>query len=370
MVKSDDTEYRALVSVVIPAYNAAAFIERTLKSVSSQTWSELEILVVDDGSTDKTVDIVTRLAEKDARIKLLQQQNQGVSAARNLGISNARGDYIALLDADDTWMPEKIARQMEVFEDSPEQVGLVYTKSFRVFEDGRPSLYSVGNELEGEVFFTLIQGNFIENASSPLIRRTCFDRVGLFSLEYQLMQAQGCEDWDMYLRVAEHYQFRLVREHLTGYWQSTSSMSANWEVMLRSYRLMMEQVRKRHVDIPGYVFRWSRSNYYFYLANQASRGCDVISSMKLMARTIACDPVMLLNRRFQRLVGRVLLQSLRGGKRKPPPVAATEKGKNNVGGPGGRSPRVGYIWRQIFKQRMQRLNKSKGHGANRGKTSR
>lgn len=347
-----------LVSAVVPAYNAAAFVERTLNSARAQTWPELEILVVDDGSRDDTANIVSRLAEADPRIRLLQQENKGVSAARNLGIGHARGEYIALLDADDIWMPQKIERQMQVFQAGSPRIGLVYTRSVRIFEDGRPPVYSRGNEVEAEAFFTLLTGNFLQNASTPLIRRACFDKVGVFSLEYRKQQAQGCEDWDMYLRIAEHYEFGLVREYLTGYWQSAGSMSSNRDGMHRSYRLLMGGVRKRHPDLPGHVFRWSRANYFLYLAHLASRGGYRSSAMRLITAAVAFDPLLLANPHLQRVLGKTLL----GARRPRVTRAQTDTAQSApAGGETGSGVRgSSHLWRYLADRRRKQLELFRG----------
>lgn len=101
------------VSVIIPAYNAEAFIGRTLESVLAQTYENIEVLVVDDGSRDRTAEIVASFAQKDSRVILLKQQNAGVAAARNLAIEKSRGEYIAPLDADDIWYPSKLDKQVQ-----------------------------------------------------------------------------------------------------------------------------------------------------------------------------------------------------------------------------------------------------------------
>jgi glycosyltransferase involved in cell wall biosynthesis len=340
---------RPLVSVIIPAFNAAAIIERTIRSVTAQTYPELEILVVNDGSTDETGSVVRDLSAEDDRIELLTQENQGVSAARNLGIQHSSGEFVAPLDADDIWMPEKTEKQVEVFRTSPASVGVVYTYSERIFEDGRPSIYSASQE-EGYVFFALLLGNFLQNASTPLIRRRCLDDVGTYSLDYRAANAQGCEDWDIYLRLAERYEYRVVCEYLTGYWQSTGSMSADWRLMDRSYRLMMDGVRKRHPDIPGYVLRWSRSNYFVYLAQRAAHASEVRSSLQSVLRAVVLDPFLLANRRLQRLVARNLLRLIRGDKSAPP----VDGNRKPLAGQTGRRDRG--IWGARVRQRSKRLD--------------
>jgi glycosyltransferase involved in cell wall biosynthesis len=126
-----------LVSVIIPAYNEAATIERTISSVRSQTYSNLEMQVVDDGSTDETAAIVQRLAGIDHRIMLLRKPNGGLSSARNYGIAHAGGEFIAPIDADDLWHPDKIKKQMAVMRDGGDQVGLVYCWSRAIDERDR-----------------------------------------------------------------------------------------------------------------------------------------------------------------------------------------------------------------------------------------
>jgi glycosyltransferase involved in cell wall biosynthesis len=105
-----------LVSVVIPAYNAASFIERTINSVLSQTYQNFEILVINDGSKDNTLEVIQKLSQKDPRIKVLDKKNSGVSDTRNLGIEMSKGDFIAFLDADDIWLPNKLEIQVSLMQ--------------------------------------------------------------------------------------------------------------------------------------------------------------------------------------------------------------------------------------------------------------
>jgi glycosyltransferase involved in cell wall biosynthesis len=189
-----------LVSVIIPAYNAEAFISRTLQSVISQTYKNIEILVVDDGSRDKTVEIVESFAQKDSRIILLKQPNSGVASARNLAIENSRGEYIAPIDADDIWYPQKLEKQVQCMLQGDISVGLVYAWSvFIDKEDKIIGQYSPHNYLnilsvEGEVFPAMLYTNFIINSSAPLIRRVCFEKIGGYNCELREQNAQGCED--------------------------------------------------------------------------------------------------------------------------------------------------------------------------------
>jgi glycosyltransferase involved in cell wall biosynthesis len=168
-----------LVSVIIPAYNAERFIARTLESVLSQSYKNIEVLIINDGSTDRTLEIAESFARDDSRIRILHQPNLGATAARNCGIKSSKGEYIAPLDADDIWHEEKIQAQVEGFQRCGPSAGLVYSWSIIVDEKGNP-LAGIAHEYRGNVLAELIYSNFVGNGSCPLIRRSCFRKVGDF----------------------------------------------------------------------------------------------------------------------------------------------------------------------------------------------
>jgi glycosyltransferase involved in cell wall biosynthesis len=282
-----------LVSVVLPAYNAAPFIRRTLESVLAQTYEKLEVLVVDDGSTDATIDIVKEMAARDQRVVLLRQPNRGVAAARNLAIEVSRGEFIAPIDADDIWYPHKIERQVECLTQAGPSVGVVYCWWTRIDEDDRITGYSPQWTIEGNVFMALIYRNFVGNASLPLIRRAALDRVGLYDPGLKAQDAQGCEDRDIYLRLAERYEFRVVPDYLMGYRKVSTSMSRNHLKMLRSYNLVAEAIRSRHPEVPEKVFRWSQSHFYMYIANTSASCGHHGDAIRFTMQAISTDPVLL-----------------------------------------------------------------------------
>ena len=293
-----------LVSVIIPAYNAEAFIRKTLDSVLSQTYKDIEVLVVDDGSKDRTPEIVESFAKRDTRITLFQQSNQGVAAARNLAIEKSRGEYIAPIDADDIWYPEKLEKQVECMLESDPSVGLVYAWSVKIDENdsiiGLNSSRIYSEYLEGKVYTTLAYLNFLGCASTPLIRRTCFNKIGGYNCQLKERNAQGCEDWDIYLRIAEYYQFRLVPEFLIGYRQVIGSMAGNCIAMAKSFHLVMADVQQRHPEIPNYIYQWSTSHFYTYLFWKSYAGGDYLSSIFWLYETLKVDFTPLLCGRLYR----------------------------------------------------------------------
>ncbi|HIK04013.1 MAG TPA: glycosyltransferase family 2 protein [Trichormus sp. M33_DOE_039] len=278
-----------LVSVIIPAYNAAAFIERTLHSVINQTYANIEVMVVDDGSDDKTSEIVQSIVQKDDRVSLLHQQNSGVAAARNLAIKYAKGEFIAPIDADDIWYPQNLEKQVQCFQASDSSVGLVYAWSIVIDENDNP----VGDfhvaEYEGEVYIALLYSNFLGNASSSLIRRSCLEIVGGYDCELKANGCQGCEDWDLYLRIAERYQVRVVPEFLIGYRQTTASMSHDYNSMISSQQFLLTSVQQRHPEIPHDLYRWSYSLFHIYMSRKCSISGKNFQSLYYLYKALQFD---------------------------------------------------------------------------------
>ncbi len=278
-----------LISVIIPAYNAENFIAKTLLSVLSQTYQNIEILVVNDGSTDTTAEIVTSFTQKDSRVILLQQSNTGVAAARNLAIAKARGEYIAPIDADDIWYPQNLEKQVESLIKSEPSVGVVYSWSLDINEKDLLTGGFYNSTIEGQVYKALVYKYFIGNASSSLIRRICFEKVGGYNCQLKAQSAQGCEDWELHLRIAEHYQFKVVPEFLVGYRQIPSSMSCNYAAMAKSHSLIMADVRHSHPEIPASIYHWSSSNFYIYLAVKSNRSSNHRSTLFWLYRAFKED---------------------------------------------------------------------------------
>lgn len=279
-----------LVSVIMPAYNAAAFIRVAIASALAQTYSNLEVLVVDDGSTDETPQIVAEMAQADGRVRLLQQPNGGVAQARNFAIAQARGEFIAPLDADDIWMPTKIARQVAAMHQGGPRVGLVYTWWLGTDEAGEMVEAGAQWDVEGQVLQALLYCNFIGNASVPLFRREALDRVGAYDPQLRARKAQGCEDWDITLRVAEHYEARCAPAYLSCYRNVSNSMSKNYEAMARSHEIVANAVRTRHPSVPDEVFRWSRGLLLLWLSGLSYHDGNYRDSLRWSLRLLRTDP--------------------------------------------------------------------------------
>jgi glycosyltransferase involved in cell wall biosynthesis len=207
-------------SVIISTYNRAALLPTAITSVLQQTFQDFEIIVVDDASQDETPAVVADF--QDHRIRYIRhERNAGAAGARNTGVTNATGEYIAFLDDDDEWLPEKLALQVDVLENSPAQVGVVYTGRSTIDGATKKVVSILIPTQRGDLLPELRKGNPITN-SSVLLRKECFSRVGLF--DEQLAYNQ---DYDMWIRIAGAYHFEYVAKPLVKYTVHGRSLSAN-----------------------------------------------------------------------------------------------------------------------------------------------
>jgi glycosyltransferase involved in cell wall biosynthesis len=239
-----------LVTVAIPAFNAASTIGATLDSVLSQTHRALDVIVVDDGSTDGTAQIVESFAERDNRVRLIRTRNGGVARARNVAADAALGAFIAPVDADDLWHPVKIEKQLAALDRAGPRAGFAYTFYRRIDSDDRVRHDGSPVVCEGSVFVRLIMNNFVGNGSALLIRREAYADVGGYDPRLQARGAHGCEDYLIQTMIARRWTVALVPEFLVGYRETPGAMSENWERMFRSNLEMLNIIRDEAPDAP------------------------------------------------------------------------------------------------------------------------
>jgi glycosyltransferase involved in cell wall biosynthesis len=277
--------------------------------------------VVDDGSTDRTPEIVRAQAEADPRFRLVRQTNAGVTRARNRGIAEAKAGLVAFLDADDLWHPEKIERQLRRLEERPE-AGLVWCWSIGIDENDAimPQRVSPAH-FEGDVFAAMLFQNFIGNASAPLVRRECLDAIGGFDERLWDLGAHRVEDRKFYLDIAERYDFALVPDFLVGYRQRAGTASWDWEGMLRSHRLIMEDVRRRRPELPKRLFRWSTGRVEFYLGLRAASQRRPGEAFSLCGAALWHDPSLMLSHWFRYSLGRAFAKTAPAEREPRPPFA-------------------------------------------------
>lgn len=228
------------VDVIIPAYNAERFIERTLQSVVSQTYLPEKIIIVDDGSTDGTVSIINDFKNNTkVKIELYRQENKGPNAARNVGLKHSTSEFLAFLDADDLWESTKLEKQLKVFEKSDfKDLGLVYTAYDLIDEDDEKIkqsflVFKLDPGLRGNVFDKMFDAMKITGScSGVLIKRDCFGKVGFFDEELK-----GAEDWDMWIRISQYFEIDYVNEVLVHV-RLHKSNSHNNQLMMAKNMIM------------------------------------------------------------------------------------------------------------------------------------
>ncbi|HYC03122.1 MAG TPA: glycosyltransferase family 2 protein [Azospirillaceae bacterium] len=307
-----------LVSVVVPAYNAAPFIQEAVESALAQSHRDLEVIVVDDGSTDETVAIVRRLVARDARVRLIRQRNGGVAAARNRAILEARGTYVAPLDADDFWHPDKLRLQVAAMERMGPGCGMAY--GWSVIVDAAGWRTGLGNRArhEGRVLPALVRMNFIGCASNALFRRSLLMEIGGYDGTLRDRGAQGCEDYKINLQVAARATVACVPAFLTAYRRLPDSMSACVGTMRRSWELVIEETRARHPELPARLFRWSDASLSWWLCFKRARAGDGAGAARLAWRTVRNDPAFALTPEFRRALRGLGALLLRGGRTSTP----------------------------------------------------
>ena len=206
------------VSVIIPTYNHARFVAQAVESALAQTYADLEVIVVDDGSTDLTQAVLTRYG---TQINYIHQENQGLSVARNTGIAAARGDYLLFLDADDLIPADKLELQVPVFDARPD-FGLVYSGFQYVDESGTQVLHEIRPGKQGHLLKDWLRRTFFFPPGAAVVRRECLDRVGLFD-----ESCPAAADTDMWIRIARAgYAFGYIDRPLFQYRVVKGSMSS------------------------------------------------------------------------------------------------------------------------------------------------
>ncbi len=193
-----------LVSVIIPTYNRAWALAEAIDSVLAQNYNNFELIVIDDGSTDNTSDLIDGYSGK---LALIRQENAGVSAARNRGIESSRGDFIAFLDSDDTWLPQKLSRQMDFMGRYPEAL-ICQTQEIWIRNNTRVNPRSCHKKPSGMIFESSLALCLV-SPSAVMMKKNLFDKVGLFD-----ERLPACEDYDLWLRVGCRYPVYLVDEPL------------------------------------------------------------------------------------------------------------------------------------------------------------
>ncbi|MFD1862011.1 glycosyltransferase family 2 protein [Planococcus chinensis] len=220
------------VSVVIPTYNRADLLMAAVKSLQEQTYGNIEIIIVDDCSTDSTARMVEQIDDKRV-VYVKHEVNKGGAEARNTGVKHASGEFIGFLDSDDRWLPDKLERQLAVIK-SNQEIKVVYT-GIKVLRDNTV-VKEIFPKYKGDLLSRLIESNCIYTTSSILVNKKLFEQIGGFDSSFP-----SCQDWDLYLRLAQVSQFDFVKETLVLYNQHPGErISTNHRAVIDGHLQMYE----------------------------------------------------------------------------------------------------------------------------------
>jgi len=243
------------VTVVIPTFNSARFLREAVDSALAQTVPPMEVIVIDDGSTDNTPEIMAAYAS-DPRVRYLRQKNAGQSSARNNGIRAAQGEFIAFLDADDRWKPNKLERQLERFSD--EHIGLVFTGS-QVFDEHGVRSENRANESSCDDMLRSLITTTTFIPSSVVVRKQCFDTCGLFDESLKKV-----EDREMWIRLAKQYRFSCAPDCLVDYRLHGTAQNLKTEGMEQAYRTTLARAFADGPLQHRRILRWKAYAFMHY----------------------------------------------------------------------------------------------------------
>ena len=273
--------YKPKVSIILPTYNRAKYLDRAISSVLNQSYSDFELIIVDDASTDNTKEVVDMF--DDDRIRYIRnEKNLGGAGARNRGIKEAKGDFIAFQDSDDQWHPEKLKIQMEAFSKATPDVAVVYTAFIRKVGDKEFIIPPASvKKREGNIYRELLlHVNFV-GTPTAVVRKKALEKVGGFDERFPRLQ-----DWDLFLRLAKHYKFKFIEKPLLTAYDIPGNISSNVDSLIKALKLLIgkhyEEIRKDRKII---------SKFYQRLGEALLAAENKKDGKKLLIKAFMADPL-------------------------------------------------------------------------------
>ncbi|WP_414620605.1 glycosyltransferase family 2 protein [Calothrix sp. CCY 0018] len=291
------------ISVIVPAYNSQNTISETITSVLQQSFSDFELIVINDGSTDRTLELLETVQDK--RLKIYSYPNGGLPAARNRGIVRATGEFLSFIDADDLWTSDKLELQLQALQKNP-QAGVAYSWTICMGNNGNSFHPGVSESFQGNVYPNLLVGNFIASGSNVLIRKQAIESVGYFD-----ESLKSCEDWDYWLRLAPKWDFVVVPKPQIIYRLSSGAMSSKLDVMEKYQTLVLERafesapLELQYLNNRGFAYI-----YLFMTRLYLSRATDekvVKQATQKLWKAIRFSPKILLSKEGQLLLVKLLI---------------------------------------------------------------
>lgn len=283
---------RPLVSVIIPAFNAQDTLARTLDCVLAQSYGNLQVIVANDGSTDDTAALARRYSTRDSRVELINLPNSGVAGARNAALREAAGEFVAPIDADDLWHPQRVEAHVAALRNAPRSTAFAYSPFLSIDGADRVFGWSIVYSCSGRAFYRHLFVNFVANGSAMTIRTDAARAVGGYCEKLREAGIGGSEDLMLQLSLAESFEVVAVPRYLIGYRFGASSMSMNRERMYRSGISVLEHFRKRHPHAPEGVFAWARAARDWSHAIELRGAGKHAEARRLFGDAMRADPLL------------------------------------------------------------------------------
>ncbi len=263
------------ISVIIPSYNRDKTLPRAIDSVLTQTFSDLELLIVDDGSTDNTREVVEEYMLKDSRVKYIYQENARQAAARNNGIKHSRGEFTAFLDSDDEWLSDKLKKQIEYLETHPE-FSMVYSNQLMCDSEGASRFLRYRNDqmVEGNILIDLLERRIYCSTQSVMVRSRVIEKVGLFDVDLK----NSLEDWEWTLRIAAESPVGCIKEPLVVRYVNNDYSAGYTLLRMDNHRKILTKIFEKYpVPVAKQKELWKKAWFSWGIAALES-GCYIRSA--------------------------------------------------------------------------------------------
>jgi hypothetical protein len=285
-------------SVVVPLYNTERFIEQALRSIHNQSFTDFEVVIVNDQSTDGGPEIAARFAADDKRFRVVSQENRGLAGARNTGIRESRGRYIALLDADDLWEPGKLSAHFAHLEANPD-IGVSYAPSRMIDDDGNLLRATQSPRLDGVDAEHVFCRNPVGNGSAAVLRRAALDNIAFTVVadegqricwfDESFRQSEDIECWSR-IAATTRWRFGGIATPLTRYRVSSGGLSANTDRQFETWCRFRDKLRTISPELVGRAGARAEAYQLRYLARRAAIASDGGKALGLLWRSIALHP--------------------------------------------------------------------------------
>jgi glycosyltransferase involved in cell wall biosynthesis len=306
---------RPLVSVVVPAYNSAWSLDETLASVCAQTYPDIEVLVVDDGSLDTTAQVAAAWSRRDCRVRLIRKPNGGVASARNRGAREARGVYVAPIDADDLWAPDHVERQVAALEAAGPGAGMAFAHTVFIDRDGRP--LPAGSPTPPEPaqphdadFRGLLLRNSVANGSAAVFRRDRMLEAGGYDEGLRAAGAEGAEDWKLTLTLAASGRVIYVPAPTVRYRISHSSMSRDPSMMRRSAMMVIDHMRRHGPRLTPWTYWHARTLILVWMLPRTLQANQWREALRMFVRAYVLNPLWWVHAEPRKLIRRIGTEGL------------------------------------------------------------